>query len=78
MIFRKRFFDFMTDNYIKEDSPAGDLARDINRDKSFPQDSMSRKEIIDYLKQNNACAECLETFKWCWKEYAFWKGEAAN
>ena len=78
MICRKYFFDFMTDNYIKENSPAGDLARDINRDKSFPQKSASHKEIINHLKQNKACTECLETFKWSWKEYVFWKGEAVN
>lgn len=78
MICRKYFYDFMTDNYIKEESPAGDLARDINSDNSFPQKSTNRMEILDHLKQNNACAECLETFKWCWKEYTFWKGEAAN
>ena len=78
MVCRKYFFDFMKDNYIKEDSPAGDLTREMDRDRTFPRESTKRKEIMDHLKHNNACPECLQIFKWCWEEYIYWKGEAVN
>ena len=69
------FYKFMTDNYIKEDSPAGDLARDIKSDRDFPKRSIKYSHIFDHLLENGACNDCITTFEDCWKEYKAWRDQ---
>lgn len=62
------FFEYMM-KYLNKDTPAGDLARDLNRDKeNFPQ-SNDGKEIMDYLFSKGACSQCLDTFEKCYAQY---------
>lgn len=63
---RSRFFRWMMARYLCEDSPAGDLAKDMYSDDEFPVTD-SRREILCHL--HGACKECLEVFERCWKEY---------
>lgn len=51
-----------------KDTPLGDLAYDISRDKSFPTTN-SREDIIAYLNGKHACDEAISTFKTAWKSY---------
>lgn len=69
------FYTFMTRNYKNTDGPAGDLARDIRRDSAqFPRNRSCKhkgwhEQLYQYLVENNACRDCLNTFEECWKEY---------
>jgi uncharacterized protein YozE (UPF0346 family) len=51
-----------------EESPVGDLARDIRRDKEFPK-TKGHKGIREYLEGRNACEECLNAFEVVWEKY---------
>lgn len=62
--------------YLKKDSPAGDLARDMNRDKKHFPHCNTRDEIMSYLSYlhaKGACSECLDTFIKCYKRYEQYK-----
>lgn len=68
------FYDFVIEKYLGKDSPRGDLAYDMERDKEyFPvvcdAGQRSRQKIKDYLQRRNACRECLKTFGYCWTSY---------
>ena len=62
------FYDWMMVRYAGKDTPRGDLARDMKRDKDFPKDG-SRSEILAHLKDKGAIDECLACFKRCWQDY---------
>lgn len=69
------FYNYMTRNYLVEDGPKGDLARDMREDKAtFPKNGVGKfrgwyKIIKDYLVSQGACYNCMETFEECWSEY---------
>ena len=67
------FYKFMMENYIKNDSPSGDLARDMKNDRDFPKASISYERIKDYLERNVACIDCIDAFEECWNEYMLWR-----
>ncbi|KPN97744.1 sterile alpha motif-like domain-containing protein [Lysinibacillus sp. ZYM-1] len=54
--------------FINEDNPIGDLARDNEQDPSFP-DSNSYNELYDYLYSQNASELCLLSFDKAWQLY---------
>lgn len=54
--------------YISEDSPIGDFARDNQQDPTFP-DSDSYNELYDYLISQNASYLCLQSFDKAWHLY---------
>lgn len=69
------FYTFMMRNHLNDNTPAGNLAKDMKRDKeSFPRNRPCKFNgwhsiIWDYLQSRNACREYLEVFDKCWKEY---------
>lgn len=69
------FYTFMMRNYRNEDTPQGDLARDMHEDRdSFPKNGKGKftgwhKIIRDYLEYNDACDKCLDAFEESWEEY---------
>ena len=68
------FYDFVIEKYYGKDSPRGDLAYDMERDKkTFPvvydASERSKRIIKNYLIRRNACEECLDTFNACWTSY---------
>ena len=69
------FYTYMRRTYGGADSPEGDFAEDLLRDKeSFPRNSSCKftgwhDQIRNYLSRHNACRECLEVFEKCWTEY---------
>ena len=69
------FYKFMIENYLKDDSPAGDFARDMKADHDFPKRSICYTTIYYYLIKKCACAECKDTFDECWKEYKAWRDQ---
>ena len=62
------FFEYMM-RYLKSDTPAGDLARDMHRDKEYFPSSNDGKEIMAYLFAKGACSECLDNFEKCYVQY---------
>ena len=69
------FYRFMIRNYRGADSPEGDLARDMEKDREhFPLNGKGKfsgwhKLIRDHLETRNACDACLAVFESCWEEY---------
>lgn len=69
------FYTFMMRNHQGKDTPEGDLAADMKRDKErFPKNGTGKfrgwyRLIRGYLVDHNACDDCLATFDACWKEY---------
>lgn len=64
---------FMLKMYKKEKNPLGDLAKDIEGDKDFPNRSDNKKEILNYLNYSGACDGALEAFEESWKAYESYK-----
>lgn len=54
--------------FINEDSPTGDLARDNKQDPKFPN-SYSYNKIRAHLERQNASELCMESFQDAWKQY---------
>jgi uncharacterized protein YozE (UPF0346 family) len=52
----------------REDSPFGDLARDILEDIDFPEGN-DYDTILEYLESCHACPECIETFEEAYEAY---------
>jgi uncharacterized protein YozE (UPF0346 family) len=63
MIFKEWIMQFE-----KDDSPIGDLAKDIKRDKQFPSNK-DYKSILDYLESNRACYGEIEAFEHAFEIY---------
>lgn len=62
------FFEYML-KYLKKDTPAGDLARDMLRDRQHFPITNDRYALINYLDSKNASEECLKTFCKCYERY---------
>jgi len=61
------FSEYMR-QFEREDSPRGDLARDM-RDSPMPE-LLTYREYIRFLKaEKHACKEAVEAFKECHREY---------
>lgn len=52
-------FNKYVKNYLGEDSPEGDFAKDWGSDKRKPS-IKTKRELISYLKNKDACIECIE------------------
>ena len=69
------FYTYMMRNHLGKDSPAGDLAMDMKRDKDhFPKNRSCKfngwHQFIRYcLSGQGVCSDCMEVFEECWKEY---------
>ena len=55
--------------FDSEDSPRGDLAKDICKDESFP-DTDEYEKMIDHLTNHDACEECIQVFSEVYTDYA--------
>lgn len=51
-----------------KDSPTGDLAYDIWRDKNFPKTS-TKSEIIEYLDSKRVHEDVIDAFNVAWNSY---------
>jgi uncharacterized protein YozE (UPF0346 family) len=54
----------------KENSPIGDLARDVRDDPNFPK-YRKGKDYIAYLESKNASYEAIQAFKEAWLRYHY-------
>ena len=69
------FYTFMMKNHRMEQTPSGDLARDMYEDKEhFPRNGTGKFDgwhriLRIYLVRHNTCRECLAVLEECWKDY---------
>ncbi|ATH60730.1 MULTISPECIES: sterile alpha motif-like domain-containing protein [Staphylococcus] len=56
------FYDFIID-FVNDDTPLGQLAHFINRDKHFPKHATSYHEIYAYFKMNYTYNEVMTSAK---------------
>lgn len=56
------------ESHNKKETAIGDLARDIDRDVSFPKVN-NMGLILSHLKYMGACPDAIKTFKEAWKQY---------
>ncbi len=61
------FVDWLS-RHVNRDTPLGDLARDVSRDKEFPM-SNSKEDIRNHLHRKNACQDAISTFNQAWASY---------
>jgi hypothetical protein len=54
------------------DDPAGDLIKDMRRDKTLPPLFGSIKEMREYLHRRGACLGALEAVPVVWRRYSTW------
>jgi uncharacterized protein YozE (UPF0346 family) len=66
--FNMYFKDWIT-QFRDDDTPLGDLAYDISRDKFFPE-SNDKARLLDYLRSKRACNECISTFHRAWRKFS--------
>lgn len=66
------FYTYMM-KFKNEDSPRGDLARDIRGDsknKFFKNKNFKAKGLmLTHLTESGACKECLDIFEECFEEF---------
>lgn len=62
------FHDWLIKKYDGVDSPEGDLAYDVQRDKEFPLTS-DDEFILFYLRNKHVDNYVIKTFKKCWSKY---------
>ena len=67
------FYKFMIMNFLEDDSPLGDLARDMKSDRDFPKFSVTYDRIMNHLERCAACSDCFDTFDEGWNRYMIWK-----
>jgi len=65
-----RFKAWTINTYKKENTPEGDLAKDLMLDKNFPN-IKSKHEGLNYLYNLGSCEGAINVFKKCWKQYKY-------
>lgn len=51
-----------------DNSPLGDLARDVSSDANFPN-TQALGEMLEYLEDNGACDGAIKALKTAWMTY---------
>lgn len=64
----KQSFKIWSKQFIHDNSPFGDVARDIESDSDFPN-YVSRYRLRRYLEDQGACDACLNVFDEMFEEY---------
>ncbi len=62
-------FKTWLDQFKSENTPIGDLSRDVNLDSEFPSTSTSKQEILGHLATQGASPEAIQTFEKAWDLY---------
>ena len=61
------FYGWCVQRYRRNDTPLGDLARDMELDPKFPKDATTKEEILAYMKGRQACARAVRRLEKAWK-----------
>lgn len=69
------FKEYMLTRRIHRDSFAGDFARDVKNDPTFPECPGSWESLQGYLRLERACPEAIDAARIWWRRYQqFLKG----
>lgn len=66
------FYKFMITKKITDESPVGDLARDMKADLTWPRTCKyiyDKNFLLNYLRRRGACSQALDAFEEAWDEY---------
>ena len=63
------FYPFLRDNYVKDDSPIGELTRAVMEDKHFPKRSHNRDFIRGYLEEADYEQDQIDGFEEAFDAY---------
>lgn len=63
------FKEWLISNYLAEDSPEGDLARDVNADQTFPAGGLTLATAQQHLWSKGAHDDVVKILKRLWIEY---------
>ena len=66
------FYKFMITKKITDESPVGDLARDMKADLTWPRTCKyiyDKNFLLNYLRRSGACSQALDAFEEAWDEY---------
>jgi hypothetical protein len=56
-------------DHIEENTPVGDLARDVKLDKNWPKQASSKRTFTKHMKEMNASDGAVEALNTAWKRY---------
>jgi hypothetical protein len=71
----KIFYSGMIQNRLYDDTPVGDLARDMNADKRWYLRSTGYSRNLTLLTLLQAAPTCIDAFNAAWLEYEAYKKE---
>lgn len=63
------FYKWLISNYLENDDPFGDLAKDVKSDDGFPKEAKDWKTIEEYLESKRASFAAIDTAKEAYKKY---------
>lgn len=66
---RRPFYRFLIDSFIKDDGPVGDLARKARTDKEFPKWAIKASTIREYLEESGYDYDETEAFEEAYEMY---------
>lgn len=69
----KTFYSWMIQNHFQDDTPIGDLARDMKSDGQRIVRATRYSRNRAYLSLRNAAPECIDAFEAAWSEYEAYK-----
>ncbi len=55
--------------HTKRDSPLGDFAGDVARDRDFPRAPSSLDQVLSHLIRHGACGEAQDAAKRAWRAW---------
>lgn len=69
----KTFYGWMIQNHIHDNTPIGDLARDMKSDQQEFIRAIGYNRNRIYLTLRNAAPKCIDAFDTAWREYEAYK-----
>jgi hypothetical protein len=63
------FTEWLIKNYAEQETPIGDLARGVARDRTWPIDANTEQQFLSYLRRTVAPPGAIRAFRSAWKAY---------
>ena len=63
------FTEWLIKNYVEQETPIGDLARSVARDRTWPVDANTEQQFLSYLRRTVSPDSAIRAFRSAWKAY---------
>lgn len=63
-------FSEWLERHERRDTPIGDLARDVKRDRDWPKNEDNLDRLIEHLQRKNACEEAIGVLYRAWSDWS--------